>query len=70
MPTPHKNEKESEYVSRCSSNPEMISKHPDQKERLAVCYSMFKQHQKKTTSAWIADTLDIKLKERDESSNT
>lgn len=37
----------------------MKSKHPEQKERLAVCYSMYKQYRKKSTSKWISNSLGI-----------
>lgn len=60
MPTPNKNEKQKDYISRCMGDTEMNSKHPDQKERAAVCYSMWKQHQKKQAKAWIKETLGDK----------
>lgn len=46
MPTPKKNEKESEFVSRCVGDKEMLKEFPDQKQRIAVCYSKWKQHTK------------------------
>ena len=36
-------ESESDYVSRCVSSSEMIGEFPDEDQRLAVCYSQYKQ---------------------------
>lgn len=39
MPTRHKGEEKSAYMSRCMSYPEMKSKFPKRKQRVAVCYN-------------------------------
>jgi hypothetical protein len=36
-------ESESDYVSRCVSSSEMMGEFPDEKQRLAVCYSQYKE---------------------------
>ncbi len=41
MPIPRKNEAEKEFISRCVGDLEMKTKFPDNKQRLAVCYSYF-----------------------------
>ncbi len=47
MPSVEPNEKESHYVSRCVGDSDMVKEFPDQKRRVAVCYSLFKQHHQK-----------------------
>ncbi|MEY2867631.1 MAG: hypothetical protein RIR01_9 [Bacteroidota bacterium] len=42
MPKPHKGEHRVDYLQRCMSDESMINKHPDQKERYAVCVSIYK----------------------------
>lgn len=42
MPKPHKDEHRVDYLQRCMSDESMINKHPDQKERYAVCVSIYK----------------------------
>jgi len=42
MPKPKKQEKQSDYISRCMGNDEMKSKYPEQDQRLAVCYSYWR----------------------------
>lgn len=58
MPTPRKNETQKDYLQRCMSYPEMVDKHPDSGQRAAICYSMYREHQKKSTSKWISELLD------------
>ena len=41
MPSPSPEEKEDDFISRCMSDEEMKSKHPQQKERYAVCKSFW-----------------------------
>jgi len=55
---PRPGESEDEFVSRCVSNEMMIGEFPDEKQRLAVCYSYYQE--KMETEA--KDTLD-KLRE-------
>jgi len=43
MPKVRKGEKENEYVSRCVGDNKMEKEFPDQKQRLAVCYSKFER---------------------------
>lgn len=39
MPTPNKDESRTNFISRCIGCDEMNSKFPNQKQRIAVCYS-------------------------------
>ncbi len=48
MPTPKPNESESHYMQRCMAFPEMLDKHPEPKQRAAICYSMYSEHKKKS----------------------
>ena len=43
MPTPRKDESESEFIKRCMSSEESKKTFPDQKQRLAFCFSRFKR---------------------------
>lgn len=43
MPTPKAGENEQDFVSRCMGDAEMNDKHPDQKERAAVCYAFYER---------------------------
>lgn len=48
LPTPHDGEKESEFVSRCMGS-EAAKEFEDEKQRLAVCYSQFRERKSKQT---------------------
>lgn len=41
MPTPQKNEEKDSFITRCMGSPEMELEFPDQKQRFAVCNSMW-----------------------------
>jgi len=43
LPTPNKGEERDDFVSRCMSNDTMKSEFPDQKQRLAVCFSQWRK---------------------------
>jgi HK97 family phage prohead protease len=43
LPTPNKGEKQDEFMNRCMSNETMKSDFPDNKQRLAVCFSQAKK---------------------------
>jgi hypothetical protein len=45
MPEPLKGEKQQDYVSRFMGSAEAAKSFPDAKQRAAVAYSMYKQHQ-------------------------
>jgi len=51
MPNPFKGENQQTFVSRCMGDAEMNTKYPDEKQRAAVCYSRFRQHQQKQSKA-------------------
>ncbi len=44
MPTPNPGEQRKDYIPRCMNYPEMKEKHPDVKQRVAVCYGLWKEH--------------------------
>ena len=46
MPYPQPNEDHDKYISRCMGDSEMNSKHPDQKQRYAICESFWNQKTK------------------------
>ena len=46
MPTPNKGESQKDYVSRCIPTVMKEGTAKDQKQAAAVCFSMYKQHQK------------------------
>ena len=47
LPAPNKNESQSSFVSRCMGNPTMLTEYKDQKQRAAVCISIFQRRNKK-----------------------
>lgn len=50
LPSPRKDQDQNEFISMCAQNPTMQKEFPDQKKRLAVCYSQWKQAKKKKKS--------------------
>jgi hypothetical protein len=53
MPRSGEDEKEQDFISRCMSDAEMNDKHPDQAQRVAVCYSTWRQNAQKRFTAKI-----------------
>ena len=53
LPSPRKDQKQSEFISSCMSNEVMKKEYPDQKQRAAVCYSQWRRKNKSD------DLLDI-----------
>jgi len=49
MPTPRENETESEFVSRCMGDEESVSDFPDEEQRVAVCYAIWRRRDEKAT---------------------
>ncbi len=47
MPEPHPNEKKDAFISRCIGDPESNKTFPDQKQRIAFCYSQWDRKNKK-----------------------
>tara|TARA_Y100000310_G_C20043365_1_gene517197 strand:- start:240 stop:452 length:213 start_codon:yes stop_codon:yes gene_type:complete len=43
LPSPQDNDKKKNFVAKCMSDPEMRSEFPNEKQRLAVCYSQRKR---------------------------
>ncbi len=50
MPTPRKNEKKDDYMKRCVPMVMEEGTAKDNKQAVAICMSMFKQHKKKMMS--------------------
>ena len=46
LPTPKNKEKKSEYISRCIGDKQATKDFPDQKQRIAVCYSSWDKAKK------------------------
>jgi len=46
LPKPKDNEEQSTFVSRCMDNDTIKKEYPDQKQRLAVCFSQFRRRKK------------------------
>lgn len=55
MPNPGKNENHEEFIQRCMGFDDMVTRFKDNKQRYAVCESMWKQHKAKS---WVEDVLD------------
>lgn len=47
LPTPHKDEKQNAFISRCMETKVVQDDFKDQKQRVAVCYSQFRKHKHK-----------------------
>ncbi len=45
MPKPRPSEPHDEYISRCMSDDETLSKFPDEEQRYAVCESMWDERE-------------------------
>lgn len=43
LPAPKKGEQRDEFISRCVSDETMKKEYPEQKQRLAVCYSQWRK---------------------------
>lgn len=39
-------ETQNEFISRCAGSKEMNRKHPDDKQRVAICYSLWREAKK------------------------
>lgn len=63
MPFPHKGQKKEEFLAICMNSEEEKKTFPDSKQRYAVCQSKWAKHIKKSTSEWIASSLDVTLPE-------
>jgi hypothetical protein len=50
LPKPNKNEKQGEFISRCAGDETMNTDFPDQKQRLAVCYSQWGEKKAKASA--------------------
>jgi len=65
MPKPNPNESKDEYISRFMASEEAQKDYPDEKQRLAVAHSMWKEHNKsKETEPFITP---VKVKEGEKS---
>lgn len=66
MPKPNKNETREEFISRYMSSEEAKRSHPDEKQRLAIAYSVWREHNKKKsfevftpiTKSWVEKVSD------------
>jgi ATP-dependent protease ClpP protease subunit len=47
IPKPNPNEKEQDFVSRCMGNDTMNEEYPEQEQRAAVCYDVYRRSKKK-----------------------
>ena len=55
---PKNSEKQKEFISRCAGDSTMLKEFPDQKQRVAVCYSQFKRKAKASESLDWEDSAD------------
>ena len=53
LPNPKKDEKRDEFVSRCMSDDGMGKEFPKDKQRVAVCYSIYKKAKDKIGRAHV-----------------
>jgi hypothetical protein len=60
MPTPNKGESEKEYIPRCISV--LIKEGRPQDQAVAICHSMWKEHQSKSIEEWGMELLSTPTK--------
>ena len=51
MPTPRKNEKQDKFINRCMSDSEAKRDFPKNKQRLAFCFTTWRNRNKKKSRA-------------------
>lgn len=54
LPKPKKKESRSEFVSRCAGNSTMNKDFPENKQRIAVCYSQWEKKKKETKGSVVS----------------
>ena len=67
MPTPNKGEKQKDYMKRCVPMVMKEGTAQDNKQAVAICFSMWKQHKnkKKSRASEILDELGRNLKPKE-----
>lgn len=55
IPTPHKGEKQDDFMHRCMSNEVMKKEFPENKQRVAVCMSKWRKKSEKEESSNLHD---------------
>jgi hypothetical protein len=55
LPTPHANEAEQDFISRCAGDETMNKDFPDNGQRVAVCYRQWRDHHAKSARAALTD---------------
>lgn len=51
LPSPKKNEKDKEFISRCAGDDTMNKEFPETSQRLGVCYNILKRAKKRKAKA-------------------
>lgn len=44
LPKPRPNEQRVDFINRCVGDKVMLVEYPDSKQRVAVCYSLWREH--------------------------
>jgi hypothetical protein len=50
LPTPNKGESQDDFISRCAGSDVMNKEFPDNDQRVAVCYSQWRDAKKESTT--------------------
>jgi len=50
LPSPNKDEEQKSFVSRCIGTDSVVEEFPDQKQRVAICFSQWRQSKKKDSA--------------------
>jgi hypothetical protein len=58
IPSPNENEKEREFISRCMGDKVMNKDYPDQKQRAAICYTKWKNKDKKESNSSVIHSMN------------
>ena len=43
LPKPNPGEKQKDFMSRCISNPTMVKEYTEQSQRIAICYTQWRE---------------------------
>jgi hypothetical protein len=61
MPTPRKGEKQNKFMSRCVSD--IVHEGKDQKQAVAICYSLWSEHEKAEMAS--EDYIHVEMEEKE-----
>ena len=64
LPKVHKNEEKKKFISRCSADPVMNREYPDTNQRVAICYSIYKDRNKQKSKGEMVEWTNLEDDDR------